>query len=1079
MLTASAAVGLSSLCAGYAVLTRPLLRPVTSADKQALKGSFDPAPEQKNELATYFLPDQPWAANAAYVVRNGQSVIFFNTWEPIENNTAVRLEPFAMVLPPKPDDEEQQAVTLVGEKAVLRVAGTIELSNPDPGRITGGTVQGEARVRGPENLDLKGRNFSFSEAAERLWSDEPVEFTYSTHSGRGHGLQLELFRVGEPDAFESVAISGVKVLRLLRDVEMDLLIDDRGGGPFGTIAGDSPEKQPASTAPQPTRVTSDGAFTFDLIENIARFDENVVASRMVPNGRPDSLSCDVLQIVLEPGTEQAKAQAADRRAKIQAGTLTEDDGFQATDSSLKPKSLMAFGQNKPAILSSPTNDFRAEITQLTYDAATGFTTLERDTGVVALQGQSRLLSPQIVIEPSQSGGQPAIVCNGQGSLHHYDPPGQLALSAYWSESLRRSRNDGENELIRLKGSATVEQPKEQFTLVGDQIDLWLKPGQSASGATEQGSSLVGSGNLEPVKLIAERNVMLRSREIWADAEKLDVDIVPPSQPASTTALTPRSRLVTTSGEIVTVAGQRSVNPPPAPPPEPAASGPTTPPASAPAQLPAEMLVPDASASPAIQEAKPAEPATLPPQEKPPAEPIELRAQVIAVKVERSPTNGQQAQSTTERGGQVLEVHTSGGVVVRQKRGPDEEPLIIRGERLDILNRGVGQELVNIYGREATTDADGKPIKPVPAHVHDQGADLYGLNVNLDRMTNRAWVDGEGVLLLPTKGAAGRLNFEGESPPATQVETPTDKAAEDQKLTIFWSERMNFDGDLVTFFGNVETMLGGDRMSCEQMEVRLTDRFDFASAGDSRQSRTSTTPEVATVHCKHRVVVNGEEHVDNKLTGRRKAEFSDFILDQRTGETKATGPGYIAMWRQGGGNRAGLAADNAVRANAAVQKEQAAWEFVLVRFGGECDGNIHHRTTTFHRHVKVVYGPVADLTSTIDPDRPDKGPEEAGWMTCGHLTLTRHPKTEVAAAHSEVLAVDNVRLRGRSFSGLADHVTYDESKGQYVLKAFGKRAAVIEYDGPQGKHGGSGQQIQFYPAIGKVHVDKAQGFNGLN
>lgn len=1072
MLTASAAAGLTSLCAGYAVLTRPLLRPTEGTDQRAFSGPSTPVPEQKNEFAIYYLPDEPWAANAAYVVRNGQSVIFFNSWEPIDDNTAVRLEPFAMVLPPEPHEQDREAVTLVGDAAILRVAGTIQLEKPDPGRIIGGSVPGAVRLRGPEGLDLKGRNFSFSEAAERLWSDEDVEFRYSTHKGRGHGLQLELFRVGVPESFESVAVSGVKVLRLLRDVEMDLLIDDRRGGPFGTIAGgakaETPESQPAEQ--QLTRVTSDGAFTFDLIENVARFDENVVASRAVPNGAPDSLECDALQILLEPSTDEAKTQAAERRAKIQAGTLTENDGFQVTDSQLKPKSLIAFGQSKPAVLRSPTNDFSAEVSQLTYDAATGITTLDRETGVVALQGESRLLSPQIVIEPAKDGGQPAIICNGQGSLQHYDPPGQLALSAHWSESLRRSREAGDLDLIRLIGTASVEQPQEAFTLVGDQIDLWLDAAQKAPVSEKQESTLVGSGNMEPVRLIAERNVMLRSRELWADADKLNVDFVPPTEKATTAGREARSQLTSTTGRILLASGQRSSGPPPAPPPEPVSPAITVPAQTPPAELPPEVT----------EQAAPTAPPVKPAEEKPkPAEPIELRAKLIAVKVERTPAEGGEPQSATERGGQVLEVRTSGGVVVRQKRGAEREPLIIRGDRLDLFNRGVGKELVTIHGRDTVTDADGTVHKPVPAHVHDQGADLYGLNVNLDRQSNRAWVDGEGVLLLPTKGTAGMLSLDEDAAPPDTKKPPSEEAVEPQKLTIFWSEKMDFDGDLVTFFGNVETTLGGDRMSCEQMEVRLTERFDFAAAGGSDQPRPSSRPEVATVRCKHRVHVNGVEYDGEKLLGRRKAEFYEFQLDQRTGETKATGPGYIAMWRQGDGNRAALAADNAVRANAPVRREQATWEYVLVRFGGECDGNIRHRTTTFHRHVRVVYGPVADYNATIDPDRPDKGPEEAGWMTCEHLTLTRHPKTETAPAYSDVLAVDDVRLSGRNFSGIADHVTYDESKGQYILKAFGKRTATVEYKGPDGNGGGSGQEIKFYPARGGIQVVKAQGFNGLN
>ncbi|MBW3652412.1 MAG: sigma-70 family RNA polymerase sigma factor, partial [Actinobacteria bacterium] len=88
------------------------------------------------------------------------------------------------------------------------------------------------------------------------------------------------------------------------------------------------------------------------------------------------------------------------------------------------------------------------------------------------------------------------------------------------------------------------------------------------------------------------------------------------------------------------------------------------------------VVPTAPAAVVPSGAVPAEPAAKP---RPlPAEPIELVADVIKVIAERPPEGEAATASVNDRGGQVREVHTTGGVIVRQKRGPDEEPLIIRG-----------------------------------------------------------------------------------------------------------------------------------------------------------------------------------------------------------------------------------------------------------------------------------------------------------------------------------------------------------------------------------------------------------------
>ncbi len=184
-----------------------------------------------------------------------------------------------------------------------------------------------------------------------------------------------------------------------------------------------------------------------------------------------------------------------------------------------------------------------------------------------------------------------------------------------------------------------------------------------------------------------------------------------------------------------------------------------------------------------------------------------------------------------------------------------------------------------------------------------------------------------------------------------------------------------------------------------------------------------------------------------------------------------------MWKVGDGNRASLTATNAVRANSGGQPNAEAWEYLFVRFNGTSDGNINARTTTFHERVRIVYGPVADWKQEIDPDRVDLGPDEGGWMKCSELTLTQHAKTETAVAYSEVLGKGNVQINGRGFSGVADQVTYDESKGQYILKSFGRRFAMISYQKADGTGMGetSAREIIGHPAhaLGRCERQRVQ------
>lgn len=1116
MLTASLAAGLSGLCAGYVVVTRPLLRPAEGVDHRPFQFTATPLDAAKvNQAALRYLPDQPWAATAEWVVHNGRSILFCNSCEQITSDSSdpgrtgseFRLEPFAMILPPDPGKPDDEAVTIAASSATLRVAGSLEFEQADPGRITGGRMPGAVRLRGPDGLDVQGTDFHFDEKAQRVWSDKAVDFAHGPHSGRGHGLQLELFRVADPETYDAVAVNGVRVVRLLRDVEMDLQIADDSGGPFGSLDGSATTNTVTANAnsnpgesSQPTKVTCSGSFTFDVDRNEAVFTQDVVASRAVPGQPPDQLECDILTVGFEPSTEEAKHDAAERRAKIASKTLTEDDGFQSVDDDLAViwlKANQSPDSPRPAQLRSPSNTFVADFSQLAWDAVSGVTTLSREGGAVeARQKSSTLVSPIVTLEPATGDAPPTIVCVGRGWLQHFDDQGQPALTAHWTDSLRRLRADDGLDLIRLIGEARVEQPLENFALGGDRIDLWLDPRESADDSAAQGESLVAASDMKPVRLLAvslsedpdprkNLRVKLRSPELLADATRLEVEFVDPPPPETTAARRTRlkrSTLSPVSKRILQTSADRAQTPPPAPPPE-------TP----------EFLPPRA---PSEESPVPAEPSAKAPADTPegdttpapteiPREPIELAARVIKVIAERSRETGDGPSATApasspnrersgqERQGQVREVHTTGGVIVRQKRAEDE-PLLIEGDRLDLFNRGVERELVHIYGTPEVTEPDGRVTrKAAPARVHDQGATLFGLNINLDRATNRAWVEGQGVLEMPARGAAGAMRLDddadsdAEPPAALDGDEP-----EPELLTVWWHDSMEFDGDRANFFGDVQTQLQSNLMTCQEMEVRLTSRFDFAAADRRGPRRTDddSRAEVAEIICRHRVRVDGEIREGDTLAELRHAEFNEFRLDQQTGDTRAIGPGWIEVWRRGDGNRASLAADNAVRANTSIPHDKPTWEYMFIEFSRTSDGNIHRRTTTFRNDVRVVYGPVDDTTQKIDPHRPDKAPAEAGWMTCKELTLTRHRKSEDEPEYSAVLGEGNVRIAGRGFAGVADWVSYDESKGQYVLKSFGKRTAIVSRSNIDGQGAGEfpGQQITFYPATGKIKVDKGSG-----
>jgi hypothetical protein len=72
------------------------------------------------------------------------------------------------------------------------------------------------------------------------------------------------------------------------------------------------------------------------------------------------------------------------------------------------------------------------------------------------------------------------------------------------------------------------------------------------------------------------------------------------------------------------------------------------------------------------------------------------------------------------------------------------------------------------------------------------------------------------------------------------------------------------------------------------------------------------------------------------------------------------------------------------------------------------------------------------------------------------------------------------LDGRSFHAMAHSVTYDESKGLYILSGDGKRDAQIWHERTPGGPRSSqpGQRMEFIPALNQLKIDRAgagQGF----
>ena len=435
------------------------------------------------------------------------------------------------------------------------------------------------------------------------------------------------------------------------------------------------------------------------------------------------------------------------------------------------------------------------------------------------------------------------------------------------------------------------------------------------------------------------------------------------------------------------------------------------------------------------------PAEPPKRKKAPEQnpfPLEVISDLIQVRIEM-------AADSEELN--VTDIWSEGRVEIRQEHEKGKKPLQVTGSRLRMQNKGEKQEVLHIYGE--------------PAHIREQGMHIEGNEIHLDRDRNLAWVTGAGLLQLPVD-----KDMEGNA-----LEVPT-------SLDIWWNDQMTFDGRTARFFGNVRSVLNDNRMRCQEMHVLLTKRLSFSEENqldDPNRPRDERPIDVYSILCSDGVEFRGYEYEKKRLVGIRHARCAHLAMNQVTGNTEASGPGWMTSWTRGNGSRAGLAPGAEATSNQPRKSREERWEYTKVEFVGKAQGNIRQRTSRFTDQVRIIYGPVDRPLAVIDPETAsfDGLPKEGGIMRCSALQVTVHSREGSDKDTVELLADGNAFLEGRNFHAQADTISYDESKELYILRSIEPRKATIWRQETLGSEFSSleAQRMEFSPKRGKLKLDK--------
>ena len=429
------------------------------------------------------------------------------------------------------------------------------------------------------------------------------------------------------------------------------------------------------------------------------------------------------------------------------------------------------------------------------------------------------------------------------------------------------------------------------------------------------------------------------------------------------------------------------------------------------QLPAPATVTAARPNPDLpmdnQSPPPAGAAKAPIEEKKkPEPPIELTANTVNAEV-----------FTLGAKKELRELVAKGNVYVFQ---PGDKP----GEkRIDII----GQLLTVNYaekGHILVVHGDQKNL----GRLEMNELILWGPIITIDRGENKANVAGHGAMQMPSD-----KNLDG-------TDAPKNKKA--GRVTIYWNQRMDFDGRSANFYGGVQAFQQDSfsKMQCEH----LTSYFDkFVSfkegATENRDAKLDR------IICDKNVYIDDTQINENKqLLQRNIITGSNVASNNNEGGTNVTGPGEVRGLGRGSANVGGPPQPIGLDNKPAPTKQE--WKLTHVKFrdrmwAPKTQGN--NKSATFYgmnQGVEVFHFPTRDINATMNADRP---PPDSLYLRCGMLQVEGRQQGDRTTQFMK--AQVNCVFRTDKYFGEADIITYNEETDIMVLEAKeGNRVRLYEF-----------------------------------
>ncbi len=434
-----------------------------------------------------------------------------------------------------------------------------------------------------------------------------------------------------------------------------------------------------------------------------------------------------------------------------------------------------------------------------------------------------------------------------------------------------------------------------------------------------------------------------------------------------------------------------------------------------------------------------------------------------------------------------------------QNGDDNSKLEMSGSLIQAFNITLPSATASLIGQ--------------PAMIRYNNALLTGTAININRGTNRIWIDSGGRAEFSGSAEQGTGNSASPASPSL----PANASVMEAKIR--WTESMDFQNDTLTFSGSVTLEHGMQFAQCEALSIVLNKKVDFQNLSSEDQK----TLDVRFVVLNNSVTLENATAENGVTVAMDCLTASKMTIDMKKQTFVAEGPGSAMTQRKIAGeaqegdsgnseqvaeNSDSADANSTSRAHSLLPSPHSLMN-LNVDFQKRLEGSFDTRslqTFTFSGYVQTVYYPIDKIGKRIKTTSIKDLPPQAFTLKCnqmeiqadlGSLELDKAGGAKETGADAEsrpgasrtgdvasasrnfsFIGSGGVKLEGLNYNADADRITFEGKRGMMTLEGSDSKPVKLFYQKVLGGryNQASSSTIYYNTQTGAVKGEGIQDFS---